>query len=215
MTADPMGSAHDQTTPPIAPDFHVVTSPTPRRDHLADETATTAASMLTPELLWWRDLVRCNVVDPGFADDDSNVVARESAKTRLAEIDREVARRERAARIDAGIPSPSDIRYTIWADIAAELRDVLPVPMALEHLSWPMRRTGRDRDGRDEYHGACPICGGKDRFIAWGSPRSRWLCRQCSHGRANDVISLWRNAHPGLGFRAACEQLAALAGVAA
>lgn len=199
----------------IAPNVQGVTLPTPRRDHLADEAAATASAMITPELLWWRDLTRCNAVAPGFHDEDTDAVARLMAETQLAEIEREIARRERAARIDAGIPSPSDIRYTIWADIAAELRDVLPVPMALEHLGWPMRRTGRDRDGRDEYHGACPICGGKDRFIAWGAPRSRWLCRQCSHGRANDVIALWRNAHPGLGFRTACEELAELAGVAA
>jgi len=198
-------------------DTHVMVIPAPSkpRNHLAEETKATAGVMLTPELLAWRDLVRCDVAEPGFDDEDTNAVARELAKTRLAEIDREVARRERAARKDAGIPSPSDIRYVAWAEVAAELRDALPVPQALDHLGWPKMRVGRDREGRDEYHGPCPLCGGRDRFIAWGAPRSRWFCRQCSDGRANDVVTLWRNTHPGLGFRAACEELAELAGVAA
>ncbi len=59
-----------------------------------------------------------------------------------------------------------------------------------------------------EYAGACPFCGGKDRFRAW--PQSgRWWCRQCE--RKGDAIDFLRQLH-GWGYKEACEYLQLPAG---
>lgn len=55
-----------------------------------------------------------------------------------------------------------------------------------------------------EYHGACPFCGGKDRFIVQPQ-RGRWSCRQCSP-RWQDAIS-YTQQRENLDFKGACEQL--------
>jgi DNA primase len=56
-----------------------------------------------------------------------------------------------------------------------------------------------------EYAGACPFCGGRDRFRAWpASDKPRWWCRQC--GRKGDAIQFLRDRE-GLTFREACERL--------
>lgn len=178
----------------------------------ADDLAVTVRNMGGAELLDWRERLECDRLEPGYADDDTNALARFMATERLAPVDAELARRERAARVASGVASPGDAAYMTWANVARELREAVPVPVALERLAHPMRRVGRDRDGRDEYHGPCPFCGGKDRFIAWGPPRSRYLCRQCSGDHAGDVVTLWRNA-TGLGFVGACEELLDIAGV--
>lgn len=178
----------------------------------ADDLAVTVRNKGDAELLDWRGRLMVDALEPGYADDDTNALARFVATERLAAVDAELARRERAAARASGVAPPSDARHVAWADVARELRDAVPVPMALERLGHPMRRVGRDRDGRDEYHGPCPFCGGKDRFIAWGPPRSRYLCRQCSGDHADDVVTLWRNA-TGLGFVDACEELLDIAGV--
>ncbi|MCF0231984.1 MAG: hypothetical protein HUJ63_06905, partial [Enterococcus sp.] len=42
-----------------------------------------------------------------------------------------------------------------------------------------------------ELSGACPFCGGKDRFRLWpqeGDKGGYWLCRGCSDGRRSDGI---------------------------
>lgn len=59
-----------------------------------------------------------------------------------------------------------------------------------------------------EYAGACPFCGGKDRFRVWpdDGDRGRWWCRQCQ--RSGDAVDYLR-ARDNLTFRAACEQLGA------
>ncbi len=60
--------------------------------------------------------------------------------------------------------------------------------------------------GGGEWHGACPFCGGKDRFAVW--PQSdnggRWWCRQC--GRSGDSVGFLME-YKSLDFKAACEQL--------
>lgn len=64
--------------------------------------------------------------------------------------------------------------------------------------------------GANEHHGACPWCGGKDRFVVWPdqsfqpsiqAPIGRYFCRQC--GRTGDGIDFLRQ-HVGLSFPDAC-----------
>jgi len=46
------------------------------------------------------------------------------------------------------------------------------------------------RTDSDEYHGACPWCGGDDRFMIWES-RNKYYCRQCD--RKGDAIQYLRD----------------------
>lgn len=55
-----------------------------------------------------------------------------------------------------------------------------------------------------EYAGACPRCGGDDRFVVQPS-NGIWLCRQC-HPKWGDVIELVQYVD-GVGFLDACERL--------
>ncbi|HNY50171.1 MAG TPA: primase-helicase zinc-binding domain-containing protein [Smithella sp.] len=52
-----------------------------------------------------------------------------------------------------------------------------------------------------EYAGACPWCGGKDRFRVWPETGRFW-CRQC--GKAGDEIDYLRERR-GLSFKEACQ----------
>lgn len=55
-----------------------------------------------------------------------------------------------------------------------------------------------------EYAGACPVCGGVDRFVV--QPLNRiWLCRQC-HPKWGDVIELVQYVD-GVSFLDACDRL--------
>lgn len=44
-----------------------------------------------------------------------------------------------------------------------------------------------------EYHGACPFCGGKDRFIVWPNFHNqgvlRWTCRQCENFGIRNILT--------------------------
>jgi len=63
--------------------------------------------------------------------------------------------------------------------------------------------------GGGEYAGACPFCGGRDRFRVWPEhPRggARWWCRRC--GKHGDAIDFLRERE-GLTFRQALERLGA------
>jgi DNA primase len=56
-----------------------------------------------------------------------------------------------------------------------------------------------------EYAGACPFCGGQDRFRVWpASEKPGWWCRQCD--RKGDAIQFLRDRQ-GLTFREACARL--------
>ena len=59
--------------------------------------------------------------------------------------------------------------------------------------------------GGGEWAGACPFCGGKDRFRVQPHAEGggRWLCRQCTDGKWGDAIDFVMRAG-GLDFRAAC-----------
>lgn len=63
--------------------------------------------------------------------------------------------------------------------------------------------------GGGEWAGACPFCGGKDRFRVQPHAEGggRWLCRQCTDGKWGDAIDFVMRAG-GLDFRAACAALA-------
>lgn len=56
-----------------------------------------------------------------------------------------------------------------------------------------------------EYAGACPWCGGRDRFRVWpNAEKPGYWCRQC--GKKGDGIQYLRD-HDGLSYREACERL--------
>jgi DNA primase len=69
-----------------------------------------------------------------------------------------------------------------------------------------MKKIGQTGGG--EYHGACPFCGGTDRFIV--QPNSgnggHWWCRQC--GKSGDPVAFIMQ-YDNLDFKAAVEQLGA------
>ena len=71
----------------------------------------------------------------------------------------------------------------------------------LSLIGTPLRRVATTNGG--EYAGACPFCGGKDRFRAWPQT-GRWWCRQCD--RKGDAIDLLRE-RDGLTYRQALEAL--------
>lgn len=62
-----------------------------------------------------------------------------------------------------------------------------------------LKRVATTRGG--EYAGACPWCGGNDRFRVWPE-QGRFMCRQCKP-RGGDVIQYLRDKR-GLSFQDAC-----------
>lgn len=66
----------------------------------------------------------------------------------------------------------------------------------------PLKRVASTGGG--EYHGACPFCGGSDRFIVQQG-KGRWSCRKCQP-RWQDAIAFVRQ-RDGCGFRAALDTL--------
>lgn len=67
-----------------------------------------------------------------------------------------------------------------------------------------LKRIGSTNGG--EYAGACPFCGGKDRFRVWPNDKTnpRWWCRQC--GKTGDALGFVMQ-FLNLDFKAACEYL--------
>lgn len=60
-----------------------------------------------------------------------------------------------------------------------------------------------------EYHGACPFCGGRDRFAVWpNATRPGWWCRMCEKG--GDAIQYLREK--GYSFHDACAALEVVIG---
>jgi DNA primase len=96
-------------------------------------------------------------------------------------------------------------RLEVWRDFARTIRERVNLADYVEHFLVTLTRTGAD-----ELHGACPLCGGEDRF--WVRPSwRRWFCRQCCSEGA-DIITLYRGVN-GAGFHEALEDLAGLAGI--
>lgn len=81
------------------------------------------------------------------------------------------------------------------------MTDLLTLLGADTHLK---RRASTDGG---EWAGACPFCGGEDRFRVWPNPpdgKPHYWCRQC--GKRGDAIQYLRDMH-GLSFAEACERL--------
>jgi DNA primase len=58
----------------------------------------------------------------------------------------------------------------------------------IDLIPTPLKKVGQTGGG--EYHGPCPFCGGKDRFIVQPQKTAqggRWFCRQC--GRHGDALA--------------------------
>lgn len=77
----------------------------------------------------------------------------------------------------------------------------------LDLIHAPMKRIAANSGG--EYAGACPFCGGEDRFRVWpehpsGAKGGRFWCRGC--GRQGDGIQFLRDVE-GMGYPEACRAL--------
>jgi DNA primase len=66
----------------------------------------------------------------------------------------------------------------------------------LDLIPTKLKRVGK------EHHGACPFCGGTDRFYVKAD--DTWGCRRC--GRSGDAITILMQLH-GMGYFDACERL--------
>lgn len=157
--------------------------------------------LVTPDLLATLDMLRADLADhPTFYSGDEVAAARLAELVALTEA--EVARRARLA--NAGTPVRHPDAYETWRLLAEAVRESLAIADYCASLGYELRPIGRD-----ELHGACPVCrAGHDRFMAWPD-RRRWHCRRC--GGHGDVVNLHRSI-TGAGF---CEALAALADMAA
>jgi hypothetical protein len=75
------------------------------------------------------------------------------------------------------------------------LKEMMEAPEVLMLAGVPMRRTGRDRHGREEWHGPCPVCqDGVDRLAAWSNPNSMCWCRRC--GWKSDILGIAQSLMP-------------------
>lgn len=76
----------------------------------------------------------------------------------------------------------------------------------LQHEGWKLTKKAMTKGG--EYAGACPWCGGDDRFLVWPEKSSEkggeFWCRQCEKG--GDGIEFLK-LYKGLSYRAACREL--------
>jgi rubrerythrin len=103
--------------------------------------------------------------------------------------------RDRLHAAGADVPDPNAPDYLVWRGLA---RDIV------EHadLLYLFERFGVDlhKAGQHEYCGACPFCGGTDRFRVWPTVPGkvgRYWCRQCE--ASGDAIDLYRTMQ-GLDF---------------
>lgn len=76
----------------------------------------------------------------------------------------------------------------------------------LQIIGGELRRVASTAGG--EWAGACPFCGGRDRFRVQPNANGggRWLCRYCTDGNWRDVIDFVMKSR-SLDFRAACAAL--------
>jgi DNA primase len=73
----------------------------------------------------------------------------------------------------------------------------------LDLMDVPLRKVAGTYGG--EYAGACPWCGGRDRFRVWPeADKPGYWCRQC--GRHGDAIQFLHD-RKGMSYREACERL--------
>jgi phage/plasmid primase-like uncharacterized protein len=79
-------------------------------------------------------------------------------------------------------------------------------------LGWSDKRQKAGTSG-GEYAGACPFCGGSDRFICWPNHPERPACYCRREARQWDAIALVQELHQ-LDFLGACEYIERHAGIA-
>jgi DNA primase len=79
--------------------------------------------------------------------------------------------------------------------------------LALVEQHTSLRRVASSGGG--EWAGACPFCGGVDRFRVQPQTEGggRWLCRGCSDGKWQDALEFGKCLWPGLSFIQVCELL--------
>jgi hypothetical protein len=93
-----------------------------------------------------------------------------------------------------------------WTELAQDIRARADIVGAFLDHGHPLSRA------REEWHGPCFACGGADRLVVWPGPPGRYWCRrEC--GARGDVITALRTFRPGLGFRDALTDLAAVLGL--
>ena len=90
-------------------------------------------------------------------------------------------------------------------DLSALKLQIDLLSLASAHTS--LRRVASSGGG--EWAGACPFCGGRDRFRVqpYARPEPRWLCRHCTDGKWQDAIAFGQRLYPHFSFREVCERL--------
>lgn len=150
------------------------------------------------------DVFAIDEVDPD--PDFPGEVGRYLARKRRRAIRDELARRERLARLNTSLPSPSDRRYQEWRELAQLVRERVDILEVFTREGYHLHDVGPR-----EAHAACLVCGGADRLVIRRDPPARVWCRQCRWG--TDVIGLAMSLRQE-GFRDALIWLAGLAGEA-
>uniref|UniRef100_A0A7C4Q771 DNA primase/helicase Gp4 N-terminal Bacteriophage T7-like domain-containing protein n=1 Tax=Bellilinea caldifistulae TaxID=360411 RepID=A0A7C4Q771_9CHLR len=90
--------------------------------------------------------------------------------------------------------------------------DLSALKLQIDLLALASAHTSLQRvaaSGGGEWAGACPFCGGRDRFRVQphARPEPRWLCRHCTDGKWQDAIAFGQRLYPHLTFREVCERL--------
>jgi len=142
-------------------------------------------------------------------------VARSILTERQKVLRDELARRERLYAGGVDVPDPYAAEHDAWLSLAGDVRrraDVLSIfgdaGHVLSRAGWSNRRQA------EEWVGACPWCGGRDRFHVWRGADPGYWCRGC--GAGGDAITATRNLIPGCaGFYEAVAWLARQLGLPA
>jgi len=191
---DPAGHARRATTTPSHPPAH---GDSIFRDALID-----ARGYSTDALLAMAEVFALDAVDDD--PDWPGPTGRHLASERLRAIRAELDRRERLARLDAGLPTPSDERFAAWVELARMVRDRVDIVEVFVQNGYQLHDTGPT-----EAHASCLICGGTDRLVIRRDPPGRCWCRQC--GWSGDVLTVAMSLRQ-CGFRDAVKELATLVG---
>lgn len=156
----------------------------------------------TDALLALADGFVLDVADPD--PDWPGPVGRYLASERLRAIREVLARRERQARTNAGLPSPNDQRYQEWRELARLVRERVGIVDVFIQTGYPLHDVGPA-----EAHAPCPVCGGTDRLVIRRDPPGRCWCRRCPW--SGDVVTVAMSIRQE-GFRDSVTWLADLAG---
>lgn len=79
--------------------------------------------------------------------------------------------------------------------------------LSLAQSHTALKHVARTNGG--EWAGACPFCGGHDRFRVqpFHHTGGRWMCRKCTDAHWQDSIEFGRRLWPALPFQEVCQQL--------